>query len=1153
MNDVRSWLRDIGLDRYAELFAQQAINWDVLLDLTESDLAGLGIPLGDRKRLLKAISGLAEDSGTADAMRIQAAGPERRYLTVMFCDLVGSTALARQLDPEDLRSVIRAYQDCCAGVIARFDGFICRHIGDGTLIYFGYPRAHEDDAERALHAGLELIRAISHLTTGTGTALQARIGVTTGLVIVGDLVGTGPAQELVALGDPLNIASRLQALAAPNSIVVDKTTYELTSGLFTFTHLGEQTLKGIAEGVQAWSVTGETRLPSRFAGTRKARVIPFINRDHELGTLLVTWEAARKGAAQLVLIAGDPGIGKSRLVQVFESRLAGQPHAHVVLQSSPYHQSTALYPFVEQVRREAALSPQDTPEQKLEKISAHFSNLPNSQEAVALFATLLSIPEGSGDGGVPDSPGTREIAFRVLVEQLAHMSVEQPLLVVVEDAQWLDPTSLELLEAMANRLRDCRALMLVTYRSDFALPLAAHRPSTLLQLDRLRRADCKAMVEHVADRKKVPTALLNEILDRADGVALFVEELTKAVLESDTLVDRGDRYELRSATPALILPRTLNGSLMARLDRDPKTRETAQVGSVIGREFTLDMFALVAQQPEADLREGLTRLVDAGLLLCAGTPPRASYRFKHALVQDAAYESLLLSKRRMLHARVAEAIERHHPEKISAEPALLAHHFKRAGIWNRAIAYYLEAGRLALARSTMAEAISAVKMGLELVPRLPATDDARRWELELQVVLGHALRAARAPSAPETGQAWDRARQLCRTKDDEPFLQQVLYGQFLFHQGNANLSEARRLGEDLLALERKKENLSTFISGHSAVGRAAFGQGDFQAARRHLEQALSVPEQPFPQAPGLAREPESRVLNLCYLAWALYIQGHCREGLSRCAESVEVARRRGQPYDIVVAHGNACYTHQFRRDMDAVAAGAETVIALAGEQEFAAWLSLGQIFKGWVQTQMGDPGAGLPVIEQALADHRATGERLEVPYFIGLLAECYGTVGQPEKGLAALDEAFELANSTGEAWFDAELHRIKGELHLIASPDDPAEAIRCFQSALNVARSQGARTWELRAGLSLADQWRDLRPVDARRVLEPLLEAFVGESGLAEIERARRLIAAGTPNSVPPEALPDRDDASGLYDCELSRSLHRTDRRLLFRLRRPHR
>jgi class 3 adenylate cyclase/predicted ATPase/energy-coupling factor transporter ATP-binding protein EcfA2 len=1110
MNDVRSWLTHLGLGQYAELFDQHAIGLDILRELTEPDLAGLGIPLGDRKRILKAMAHLPPESGEDDPGRNGAPNtrdptpePERRCLTVMFCDLVGSTALARRLDPEDLRSVIQAYQDCCAGVVARYDGFISRHIGDGILIYFGYPKAHEDDAERALNAALDLVQAIGHLTTRTGGTLEARIGVTTGLVIVGDMTGAGPMRELLAHGNPLNVASRLQNIALPNTIVVDQATHDMTAGLFTFEALGEHNLKGIVEPVQAWSVCGKTQLPSRFTRARGTRIVPFVNRSHELEALSVAWAAARSGKGQLVLLTGEPGIGKSRLVQVFEGRLTSQPHTYRFVQSSPYHQSTALYPFVEQVRNAAALNPDDPPEQKLSKLAAHFANLPDGLEAASLFATLLSIPEEGASSPVLNAVETRETTFRIILEQLTRLSAEQPLLLVIEDAQWLDPTSLELLDVMAHHIRDRPVLMLVTYRADFSLSLMRNHPFTLLQLDRLQRADCRVMVEHVADQRALPSALVNRILDRADGIALFVEELTKAVLESHAAADHGNRHEPGSTASALVLPATLNGLLMARLDRYPQAREIAQIGAVIGREFPLYLVAEVAGQTEAQVRTALARLVEAELLLQAGSANQETYRFKHALVQDAASGSLLISKRRMLHARVAEIIEACDPARASAEPALLAYHFDQAGRSDAAVPYYLKAGQQSLERSAMAEAIAALRAGLDLIPNLPPAE-ARQWELELQVLLGHALRATRAPSASETGQAWDRARQLCQTKQDNVYLQQAIYGQFLFHQGNANLRQARQLGEDLLTLAGQEGDCGAFIRGHSAVGRTAFGQGDFTAAQYHLEQALHAPDISS-QISSVVRGPESRVLNLCYLAWTLFLQGRCAEGTACCAASIETALQSAQPYDVVVAHGNACYLHQFRRDPDAAAACAERVIHLAADQGFTAWLSLGQIFHGWVLAQTGRVETGLPIIEAALAEHRATGEKLEVPYFLGMLAECYLEVGRYQDGIAAVEEAAAMTHDTGEAWFNAELYRIRGEMHRAVSVGSDRQAIRCFRQALGLARAQGARLWELRAGLSLAASWGSSRCRRAGRLLEPIVAAFPDETDLTELEQARRI------------------------------------------------
>jgi class 3 adenylate cyclase/predicted ATPase len=1101
--DLQSWLASLGLEQYASVFAAQAVDSDVLGELSEHDLTELGIPLGHRRKLLRAIAKLRTDSLEAPSASV----PERRYLTVMFCDLVGSTALSRQLDPEDLRPIIRAYQDCCAGIVARLDGFICRYIGDGILIYFGYPRAHEDDAERAVRASLEIVESVGRLSVAGDMKLQVRIGITTGLVVVGELIGSGVSQEVAAIGDAPNIAARLQSLATPDTIVVDDTTRHLTHGLFKFDNLGPQPLKGLEDTVQTWRAVSERSRRSRFEATRGEQLVPFVNRSQELGFLQDCWQQVNMGKGQVVLIAGEPGIGKSRLLAAFTDSIGRGGYGELRFQSSPHHQSTALYPFLDHLRRAARLTQEEYPREKLDKIAAYFAGaVTDVDEAVRVFGTLLSIPAGAPEAAATIRSGFKQQAFSVLWEQMATICSLQPLLVVVEDAHWLDPTSLELLEMIAQSIGTRRLMLLVTYRPEHAPALAGHRNVKLLMVNRLPRSECQTIVQHLASNKTVPAPVLSEIIVRTDGVALFVEELTKAVLESDFLVDRGDRYEITPGAKSLAIPSTLNGSLMARLDRNAGTRELAQVGSVIGREFSFGMLAVVSEWPDATLIDALNKLVASELLLCVGKPPRATYRFKHALVQDAAYENLLLSKRRTLHARVAAVLEQNFPDTVAAEPAVLAHHFARAGSAEQAIAYYVRAARLAIARSALAESITVLTKAMDLLPSLPAAADRRSLELEVQVLLGTVLRAARAPGAPETGRAWDRARELCHGESDAPYLLQVLYGQFLFHQGNSNLAKARELGEELLALGQRLRDARALVRGHSAVGRSAFGQGDLIAARLHLEKALSIDDEQLRRPSGSIEGPESQVLDLCYLAWALFIQGNVEAALRRCAESIATARKLSQPYDLVVAHGNACYFYQFRRDVQAVAAGAETVIALAEEKGFPSWLSLAKIFRGWALVQEGEAEIGLPLIERSLAEHRATGELLEVPYCISLLAECLVQTGRSDLALQALDDALTMTTATGEAWFEPELNRLRGEVLLAAGSGDAA--LDCLRRAGDQARQQGARMWECRAAQSLA---RGLaasgNAEEARALLTPLRERFAGIVTTAELLAVDQMLA----------------------------------------------
>ena len=749
-SDIQSWLASLGLEQYASIFAAQAVDADVLAELSEVDLTELGIPLGHRRKMLRAIAQLRAATASHGVDVAAASMPERRNLTVMFCDLVGSTALSRQLDPEDLRPIIRAYQDCCAGIVARLDGFVCRYIGDGILIYFGYPRAHEDDAERAVRASLEIVQSVGRLSVAGDMKLQVRIGITTGLVVVGELIGSGVSQEVAAIGDAPNIAARLQSLAVPDSIVVDDTTRNLTQGLFSFDNLGPQPIKGLSDTVQTWRVHSERARGSRFEATRGEQLVPFVNRSQELGFLQECWQQVNAGQGQIVLIAGEPGIGKSRLLAAFTESLGYGGHAELRYQSSPHHQSTALYPFLDHLRRAARLSQEENPREKLDKIAAYFAGaVTDVDEAVRVFGTLLSISAGAPDDAATIRSGFKQQAFTVLWEQMSTICSLQPLLVVVEDAHWLDPTSLELLETVAQNIGTRRLLLLVTYRPEQAPALAGHRNAKVLMVNRLPRSECQAIVQHLASHKAVPATLLSEIIVRTDGVALFVEELTKAVLESEFLVDRGDRYEIMPGAKSMAIPSTLNGSLMARLDRNAGSRELAQVGSVIGREFSFNMLAAVSEWPDAALVQALNQLVKSELLLCVGEPPRATYRFKHALVQDAAYENLLLSKRRSLHARVAVVLEQRFPDTVAAEPAVLAQHFARAGDSERAIAYYIKAARLAIARSALAEAITVLNKAMDLLVK----SSRRRRSAPAGIgVAGNARhRAAGRPRAQRAG------------------------------------------------------------------------------------------------------------------------------------------------------------------------------------------------------------------------------------------------------------------------------------------------------------------------------------------------------------------------------------------------------------------
>ena len=726
--DVVIWLRSLGLGKYEAAFRENEIDETVLASLTHENLKELGVTaLGHRVKLMDAIAALRNE-GSGKAPSVDAATTstspnahpedraERRQVTVLFSDLVGSTALSARMDPEDLREVISAYQKCVASTVQRFGGFVAKYMGDGVLVYFGYPQAHEDDAERAVRAGLELIQAVSGLKSSA--SLQTRVGVATGLVVVGDLVGAGEAQERRIVGETPNLAARLQGIAEPNTVVIAESTRKLFGNLFDLQDFGAQNLKGISGPVKAWAVLRPASVESRFEALHGSRLTELVGREEELELLVRRWSKAKTGEGQVVLLSGEAGIGKSRLTAALSQRIENEPHTQLRYFCSPYHQDSALFPFISQLERAAAFTRDDTVEQKLGKLRGLLA--PNARaDEIALFSELLTLPNTAPDLNV--SPQRkREMLFEAVLHQLAALSRSRPVLIVFEDVHWIDPTSRELLDLILVRVSRMPVLIVVTFRSEFQHAWSGQTHVTTLVLSRLGGRDGAALVEQVAGNAGLSRETIDEIVERADGVPLFVEELTKAVLE---IGDRDSKVAAMleaSSLTKLAVPATLHASLLARLDRlGPIAKEVGQIGAVIGREFGYELVQQVAQRPDPELRSGLDRLVESGLLFCRGVAPLASYIFKHALVQDAAYGTLLRARRQELHARVAAVLEQNFADLVERQPELLAHHLTAAGDVERAVDQWLKAGQYAAARSTPFEAISHFERGLTALSGLP--------------------------------------------------------------------------------------------------------------------------------------------------------------------------------------------------------------------------------------------------------------------------------------------------------------------------------------------------------------------------------------------------------------------------------------------------
>jgi class 3 adenylate cyclase len=727
MRDIQKWLADLGLSQYAPAFSENLIDFEVLPDLTDEDLRELGLPMGPRKKILKAIAALQVESSTPDShsvppLPVKAAEAERRQLTVMFCDLVGSTELSTRLDPEDLQDVITAFQDKCRVAIQQYAGFIARYMGDGILVYFGYPQAYEDDVQRAARAGLDVIDAVAHLNVEVekthGVVLEVRIGIETGQVVVGDLIGEGASEEAAVVGETPNLAARLQGVARPNQLVIGPVTRSLLGDLFDLEDLGTHELKGIAEPVRSWCVVCISDVDKRDKAKRIGGSMPLFGRQEELGLLLRSWDASKNGHGQSVLIQGEAGIGKSRLIDALHEQASEEDHIWIKLRCSPYHANSTLYPIIEHLKRVMGWQQEDNEEEKLVKLEAALTTQSLSLEkTVPLYAELMSLafPEGRYAPLALSAIQKREQTIDALAGWLLEEAKRSPVLVVWEDLHWADPTTLELLGICIEQAPTVSILNVLVYRPVFTPPWPQRSHMTPITLTRLERPEVYMLIMSHTDGKKLPEDVVEHIVDKADGVPLFVEELTKAILESDLLREETDHYALTGALSKLAIPATLQDSLMARLDRLPNIREVAQLGSVLGREFSYGMILAVSPMDEANLQNGLDQLVDVELLYVQGRRPQANYIFKHALVQDAAYHSLLRRSRQQYHRHLAEALETDFPETVKMHPALLAHHYTEAGLAEPAIGYWQRAGEQAVKRSANLEAISHCTRGLDCV------------------------------------------------------------------------------------------------------------------------------------------------------------------------------------------------------------------------------------------------------------------------------------------------------------------------------------------------------------------------------------------------------------------------------------------------------
>jgi predicted ATPase len=889
-------------------------------------------------------------------------------------------------------------------------------------------------------------------------------------------------------------------------VVISQATRRLVGGVFELDDLGPRRLKGFAEPLAAWRVAGESRSEGRFEARQTAGLTPLVGREAEIALLLRRWQQAKDGEGHVVLLSGEPGIGKSRLVRGLRARLADEPHVRLLYQCSPHHTTSPLHPLIEQLERAAGFERDEPPAARLAKLETLLARGTNRLDhAVPLVATLLGIITGERYPAVDLTPQRqKQLTLAALVEQLDGLAADQPVLLTYEDVHWIDPTTQELLGLTIELIQRLPVLAIITCRPEFRPPWPAQPHVSALALSRLGRREGSAMVAQVSQDKAMPDEVAAQIVAKTDGVPLFVEELTKTVLESGLLKDAGDHYELAGPLPPFAIPATLHDSLLARLDRLAAVKEIAQIGAALGREFSHVLLAAVADRPEGELQTALDQLVSSELVFCRGGPPQATYTFKHALVQDVAYGTLLKSRRQNLHARIAHVLEEQFPEIAEAEPELLAHHATEAALVERAVHYWREAGWQAIARSAMAEAVVQLSRALSLLANLPAGTDRDHQELDLQIALEGAFVSTKGFASPEAGSAYLRARELSRQAAEAPQVLAILSGLIQFHLNRAELDAADKAAREQLRLAERYQDKAAQVTGQRVIGNILVFSGKFVPALKYLEQALALYDPVQRGSPVFLPYADSRVACLNFIAWSLLYLGYPNKGLVRSHESLAAAHEL-RPYTLTFALHVSCLFNQVRGDLRIVQEQSRTLMSLATEHGIPHWVATGTIFHGWALTAQGELDAGIAQMRQGLAAKQATGAQLKVPYYLGLLAAAYTQAGNAAEALGLLTVALTRVDETGERWFEPELHRLGGQALLLA--DRPTEAEASFRKALSVAQAQGARLWELRGATSLARLWAEQgRRHEARHLLAPVYGWFTEGFDTADLKEAKGLL-----------------------------------------------
>jgi class 3 adenylate cyclase/tetratricopeptide (TPR) repeat protein len=1123
--DVASWLRDLGLERYEAAFRENGVRAEVLCHLTADDLKELGVTaVGHRRELLVAIAKLNEQR-TPDTVNpvveptIAASGPlgedavspgaERRQLTVMFCDLVGSTALSEKLDPEELRSLLHAYRTLCGDVIARYEGFVARYVGDGILTYFGWPTAHEEDAERAVRAALEIVHTVKRASSTE--ALSVRIGIATGPVVIGETAGAGDQSKL-AVGSTPNLAARLQGLAVADQIVIAASTRRLVGNAFELIDLGEHDLKGIAEPVHGWRVERALVTESRFDANRGGNTLtPLVGRNEELELLLRHWSQARDSEGQVVVLSGEPGIGKSRILSALRERLDPHGVRSLRFQCSPYYVNSAFWPIIDNFERTLKFTrdePADAKLDKLEELIVAEYHRPVTD--VRFVAAILSIPCEQRYGALTMTPQKhKDETLRTLVDITEAAARRQPSVLLFEDAHWADPTTLEVLDLLIDRVKTVPLLVVLTHRPEFQSRWSGQGHVGALNLSKLTRAQSAAMVSALAGGKALPEALLDQILTRTDGVPLFVEELTKSILESGELKELGDHYEYAGPARAVTIPATLRDSLMARLDRFMPVKEIAQIGAAIGREFSYELIAAVAPLSQAQLDDALTQLSASGLAFRRGTPPDSIYTFKHALVQDAAYDSLLKSRRQELHGKIARVIEARFPNIKTTEPEVLAHHLTAAGLAAAAIPLWQAAGELALKRLALTDAISHLNQGLELLFTLPRSSQRDASELGLRSLLGTAWLALKGWATPEVTTNLQPALDLAKSAARHDALAPIFVGLFNNVLTQGRVAESVPLAQEMLAIAGSTGDADLLIMGHAASSTCHSWLGQFATAAEHADTVSGLYDEERHRHLADILNMDPKTIAGIYASMCSWILGYPDRALRLSGEKDAHARRRGHPFDLGYALITGAHEFDHRLNLEDLLKRAEECERLGRENSMPVlWALLAPMGYGEAHILKGNPADGIAPLKAGIATYEATGGKARGPTLNAFLAEGMALTGDLDNALRLIDDQIAQIERPGweERFYYAEILRLKG--WMLSLKDDLEGAERNYLASLDWARRQQAKMWELRTSTSLARMWQSQdKRQEAYELLAPIYSWFTEGFDTKDLQDAKSLLA----------------------------------------------